>query len=70
MKFAGLAPLAISVLVGLLLGLVTVGLLRLGRSPAEGELGAAGDTLLLGLSALAAFAMGLFLTYLLFGLLR
>lgn len=69
MKLPGIAPLAISILVGLLLGLVTVGLLRLGHSPAEGELATTSDTLLLGLLALAAFAMGVFLTYLLFGLL-
>jgi len=69
MKFFGTVPLLISVLVGLLLGLVTVGFLRLRRSPTQGSLPEAGDALLLGLLALAAFAMGVFLTYMLFGLL-
>jgi len=55
--------------VGFLLGLVTVGLLRLGHSPTEGSVSGASDALLLGLLALAAFAMGVFLTYFLFGLL-
>lgn len=62
-------PLLVSVLVGFLLGLVTVGLLRLRRSPAGDSLPETGDPVLLGLLALAAFAMGVFLTYVLFGLL-
>lgn len=69
MKLFGAIPLLISLLVGLLLGLVTVGLLRLRSHPTEGSWPAAGDGLLLGLLALAALAMGVFLTYLLFGLL-
>jgi len=69
MKFFDAVPLVISILVGLLLGLVTVGLLRLRRSPTEGSWPGGGDALLLGLLALAAFAMGIFVTYILFGLL-
>jgi hypothetical protein len=69
MKFISAMPLLLSILVGFLLGLVTVGLLRLRRSPSEGSLPENGDGLLLGLLALAAFAMGVFLTYLLLGLL-
>jgi hypothetical protein len=69
MKLFGTMPLVISILVGFLLGLVTVGLLRLRHSPTEGSLPGTGDALLLGLLALAAFAMGVFLTYALFGLL-
>jgi hypothetical protein len=69
MKFFGTIPLVLSILVGFLLGLVTVGVLRLRRSPTEGGLPGSGDALLLGLLALAAFAMGVFLTYLLVGLL-
>lgn len=69
MKLVGAVPLLISVLVGLLLGLVAVGFLGLTRRPAEGRWSANGDGLLLGLLALAAFAMGVFLTYLVFGLL-
>lgn len=66
MRFFSVMPLVISILVGFLLGLVTVGLLRLRHSPAEGSLPGTGDGLLLGLLALAAFAMGVFLTYVLF----
>ena len=69
MKLFGTIPLTISILVGCLLGLVAVGLLRLRHSPTEGSLPGTSDALLLGLLALAAFAMGVFLTYVLFGLL-
>ena len=69
MNFFSTAPLVISILVGFLLGLVTLGLLRLRRSPTEGSFPRTSDALLLGLLALAAFAMGVFLTYALFGLL-
>lgn len=69
MRFNGTIPLVISIMVGFVLGLVTIGLLRLRHSPAEGSLPGTGDGLLLGLLALAAFAMGVFLTYVLFGLL-
>ena len=69
MKLFGVIPLLISILVGLLLGLVTAGLLRLRSHPAEGSWSATNDGLLLGLLALAAFAMGVFVTYLVFGLL-
>jgi hypothetical protein len=69
MRFFGTVPLIVSLLVGFLLGLVTVGLLRLRHSPTESDLPGTGDGLLLGLLALAAFALGIFLTYLLFGLL-
>jgi hypothetical protein len=69
MKLFGATPLVISVLVGFLLGLVTVGLLRLHRVPAQDSLPGSSDALLLGLLTLAAFAMGAFLTYILFGLL-
>jgi hypothetical protein len=69
MKLFGTIPLVISILVGFLLGLVTVGMLRLRHSPTEGNLPGTSDSLLLGLLALAAFAMGVFLTYILFGFL-
>lgn len=68
MRLSSAIPLVVSVLVGSLLGLLTVGLLRLGHSQAEGRWPTSGDTLIIGLSALAAFAMGVFLTCLLFGL--
>ena len=69
MRLLGAIPLVVSILVGFLLGLVTVGLLRLRHSPTEGNLPGSGDALLLGLLTLAAFAMGVFLMYVLFGLL-
>jgi len=69
MKLVGAIPLLISVLVGLLVGLVAVGFWGLWRSPAKGSWSASGDGLLLGLLALAAFSMGVFLTYVVFGLL-
>jgi len=69
MKVLGVIPLVVSILVGFLLGLVTVGLLRLRHSPTDGSLPESGDGLLIGLLTLAAFAMGIFLTYVLFGLL-
>jgi hypothetical protein len=69
MKLFGTIPLVISILVGFLLGLVTLGLLRLRHIPSEGSVSETTDGLLLGLLALAAFAMGVFLTYILFGLL-
>ncbi len=69
MKIFGVMPLVISILIGFLLGLVTLGLLRLRHSPTEDSLPESGDGLLIGLLALAAFAMGIFLTYVLFGLL-
>jgi len=69
MKLFSTVPLVISILVGFLLGLVTLGILRLRHSPTESSLQGTGDALLLGLLALAAFAMGIFVTYLLFGLL-
>ncbi len=68
MKFLSATPLVISILVGILLGLVTVGLLRLRHSPTESSSPGTSDAMLLGLLALAAFAMGVFLTYVLFGL--
>lgn len=68
-KLLGAIPLVVSTLVGFLLGLVAVGLLRLRHSPTEGNLSGTDDGLLLGLLTLAAFAMGVFLMYVLFGLL-
>lgn len=59
-------PLLLSVLVGLVLGLVAWGLLSLHRH--NGVQGASPDGALLALLALAAFAFGAFLTYALLGL--
>jgi ABC-type amino acid transport system permease subunit len=69
MNFISATPLLLSILVGFLLGLVAVGLLRLRHHPVEVGSAARPDDVLVGFVALAAFAMGAFLTYLLFGLL-
>jgi hypothetical protein len=69
MKFISAIPLLLSILVGFLLGLVAVGILRLRHRPAEVGSTMIPDDVLVGFVALAAFAMGAFLTYLLFGLL-
>jgi ABC-type Mn2+/Zn2+ transport system permease subunit len=60
-------PILLGVLVGAVLGLVVWGLQR-SRSQAAGDssMGMRGD-LLLGLIVLAAFALGVFLTYVLIG---
>ncbi len=61
-------PVLLSLLVGLVLGLVTWGVVR-SRSHmlSDARLGARGD-ILLGLLVLAAFALGVFLTYALMGI--
>jgi len=69
MNVSGTIPLVISMLVGCLISLVAVGLLALRHSPTERNSPGRNDALLLGLLALAAFGMGVFLTYFLFGLL-
>jgi ABC-type multidrug transport system fused ATPase/permease subunit len=69
MRPSGTIPFVVSILVGFLLGLVTVGLLRLRRSPTDDSILGANDVLLLGLLILAAFALGVFLTYVFFGVL-
>jgi hypothetical protein len=58
-------PLLVSILVGLLLGILTWGLLRI-RRPVSGEsLLDTGDDVLLALLALAAFSLGAFVTFVL-----
>ena len=60
-------PLVISTVAGFLLGLLAVGLLQLRQSPTQSSSLGSSDALLLGLLTLAAFALGVFLTYCLFG---
>lgn len=55
--------LLISLLVGLLLGVLVWGFWRAGRGAAEGNPRGSRDDVLLGLLILAAFAMGVFLAY-------
>jgi hypothetical protein len=57
-------PLLLSLLVGLALGLVAWGLVRSRHHARSDTLMQTPDGMLLGLLALAAFAMGVFLTYL------
>lgn len=57
-------PWLLSVLVGLLLGLVAWGFLRAHRQDIFGSLMGTWDNLLLGLLVLASFALGAFLVYL------
>jgi hypothetical protein len=58
-------PLLVSILVGLLFGILTWGLLRI-RRPASGEpLIDTSDDVLLALLALAAFSLGAFVTFVL-----
>jgi hypothetical protein len=60
-------PLLLSVLVGLVLGVVTWGLVLLGRRKDDAQ-AAAADGAFLVLLAVAAFALGGFLTYALLSL--
>jgi len=65
MSFVHAVPLLLSVLVGLLLGLVTWESLRARRHEADDALMGMRDGFLLGLLVLAAFALGAFVIYLL-----
>ncbi len=62
MSFVHLAPLLLSILIGLLFGLMAWGILQVRRAggyvPAE-----MGEEVLLWLLALAGFGMGIFLIY-------
>jgi hypothetical protein len=58
-------PLLLSLLVGLLLGLIAWGLWRATSHESGGALMGTRDDLLLGLLLLAGFAIGVFLTYIL-----
>lgn len=60
--------LLLSILVGLLLGVVAWGFLRVRGHKIGADQMESGDELLLGLLVLAAFASGAFLTYALLGL--
>ena len=56
-------PVLLAVLVGLLFGLLTWGFLRVKTREVEEALVGVGDGFLTGLLVLAAFALGVFLTY-------
>ena len=59
------APLALSILIGLLLGLMAWGLLQVRRAGGNTCPAEMGEEVLLWLLALAGFAMGIFLMYIL-----
>jgi hypothetical protein len=61
-------PLLLSILVGLSLALVGWGFWRAQRLNSESNPTGARDDILLGLLVLAAFGLGIFLTYALLGL--
>ncbi|RME48558.1 MAG: hypothetical protein D6791_03005 [Chloroflexi bacterium] len=65
MSFVNVAPMLLSLLVGVLLGLVTWEFLRTRRQEVGDALMSAQDEFLIGLLVLAAFALGVFLAYLL-----
>jgi hypothetical protein len=56
-------PVLLAILVGLLFGLLAWGFLRMRGHDAGETLIGAGDGVLTGLLVLAAFALGVFLTY-------
>jgi hypothetical protein len=58
-------PLLLSILVGLLLGLVTWGFFRIRRHITDGDQVETRDDILLGLLAFAVFSVGAFITYIL-----
>jgi hypothetical protein len=58
-----LAPLALSILIGLLFGLMAWGTLQARRAGDDDALTEMGEEVLLWLLALAGFGMGIFLMY-------
>ena len=56
-------PVLLAILVGLLFGLLAWAFLRMRRQEVRGALIGTGDAVLAGLLVLAAFALGVFLTY-------
>jgi hypothetical protein len=65
MKLMSVIPLLLSVLVGLVLGLMAWNILHLRRRAADDSPVDTGNGLLLGLLILGALALGMFLTYVL-----
>lgn len=60
--------LLLSILVGLLIGLMTWGVFRARTRKIDNAMQVSRDEVLLGLMMLAAFSLGIFLTYALVGL--
>jgi hypothetical protein len=65
MSWLHIIPLLLSALVGLLVGLVTWGFLRVRRHATEENLIETRDEVLLALLAVAAFSLGAFVSYVL-----
>lgn len=65
MSYVHVVPVLLSTLMGLLLSLVTWGFLRVRNQEAGDTPMRSRDDVLLGLLMLAAFALGVFVTYLL-----
>jgi hypothetical protein len=65
MLSVGATPMLLSLLVGLLIGFLGWGVARQRLPPRSGRLMEQRDDLLVGLLVLAAFSLGVFLTYLL-----
>jgi hypothetical protein len=63
MSWMHVVPLLLSALVGLLVGLVTWGFLRVRRHATEDSIIETRDEVLLALLALAAFSLGAFVSY-------
>jgi hypothetical protein len=70
MSSVHMIPLLLSLLVGLLLGLIAWGLWQTAKQKSGVALMGTRDDLLLGLLLLAGFAMGVFMTYVLLSLRR
>lgn len=68
MSSVHIVPLLLSLLVGLLLGLIAWGLWQAAKQGSGVTLMGTRDGLLLGLLLLAGFAMGVFMTYVLLSL--
>jgi hypothetical protein len=68
MSFADAAPLVLTIIVGLLFGLLSWELLRVWRHAGPEAGWETPDDVLVALLALAAFALGAFLTFLAIGL--
>lgn len=68
MSYAKAAPLLLFIIVGLLLGVLGWGLLRVWRHADREAVWETPDDVLVAFLALAAFALGVFLTFLAIGL--
>jgi hypothetical protein len=68
MSYTGTVPLLVFIIVGLLLGVLALGFLRVWRFTDRETFGETHDDVLVAFLALAAFVLGAFLTFLAIGL--